>query len=144
MKLVLSIFVIFLTLSSSAQDENINVIHSFVKIVKNNEVSIETFKTNYSFKEKFELEEDNYEFYLGAIQYLKDVLIQDNVSYKIIKYNEAQKDIEVYRINDRIEDVYVLVVSVGQQYNNIYFLMNNNRIESFSILRKGDTIIGWN
>jgi len=146
MKLLFVLCMALFSSCKSSPDHRSQLILDFTDLLKQEEVSVDMLQSKYFSSEKFKESESKYGHYLLILSSLKDE-INKSSKVEVLPYQEAiGQELNVYRIDDKPEDVYVILLKdkKGGIFNKTYCLMKGDKIQSLSVLRKDQIVIGWN
>jgi hypothetical protein len=140
------IALVFACGNKKSMDTRQKIIGEFLEVLnKETEVTPNILHTKYFNQNKFNDSSSSVGYHLMTIVSIKEA-IQGKKKIEILPYKEAiEKKLSVYKIDDKTEDVFVIRIFEKEEISRtIYCLMNKDKIESLSVLRKSNIVIGWN
>ncbi|WNJ16437.1 hypothetical protein [Pontibacter sp. G13] len=146
MRLLVASFMVLFVSCKKSPDHRSQLIFDLIESLKQEEVSVGMVQSKYFFEEEIAESEDKYGLYLLILSSFRDEINKSSEA-EVLLYQEAiDQEIDVYRIDGNAEDIYVILLKdkEGEIFNKTYCLMSEGKIQSLSVLRKGQTVIGWN
>lgn len=116
--------------SDKKQDKRELFVVSLVEYLKNKDLDTLILDQPF-FNSRFKEKKNPFNAYYLGLEEMKKMI--DSKSYKILTMDDSSID----------ETIFILSVSSPSGSNKIYFLVNDEGIESFNPLFKGERIVSW-
>jgi hypothetical protein len=138
--MLLSVFAVIMYCCATEADDKTNrkSINAFVDYVRmNNQIDTAFFRQSF-FSDTIRASKYKYGYYLLALDQFKPKI----VAAKKIQIDKV--DVNVVRMPEEYQGrIYTATFIKPSGRDSLFFIMEGGGIESFVVMRKGDTIISW-